>query len=262
MFLKNVVVEKNEKIISSHFIMSFKDNEIAASVKKGQFVELKINDGISNLLRKPISIHDLYENEVSLLYKVVGKGTKALSKYRQGEKLSILGPLGNGFPNIAEDKEVLLVAGGIGFAPFSLVMREIKNWKLFYGFRDSSEYLLENATSNIDYEDEEIFITTDNGSMGTKGFVTEKLEEYLKENSKEKVIFSCGPNIMMKRVAEIANKYNVPSYLSLEEYMGCGIGACAGCVAKIKDPDKPDGWEFKKVCKDGPVFRGDEIIWA
>ncbi|HEY85594.1 MAG TPA: dihydroorotate dehydrogenase electron transfer subunit [Chloroflexi bacterium] len=261
MFLKNIVVEKNKEVKSDHFIMSFKDKEIAEDVRKGQFVELKINDGLGNLLRKPISIHDVYENKVSLLYKVIGKGTKALSKYKKGEELSILGPLGNGFPNIADDKEILLVAGGIGFAPFSLIMREVKNWKLFYGFRDASEFLLEGATSDIHYENEQIFITTDNGSMGTKGFVTDKLEEYLRENSQNKIIFSCGPNIMMKKVAEIANQYNVVSYLSLEEYMGCGIGVCAGCVAKIKNPDKPDGWEFKKVCKDGPVFRGDEIIW-
>ena len=256
MFLKKVMVEKNEEIKSDYFIISFKDKEIAETIKKGQFVELRIS---GNLLRKPISIHDLYKNEISLLYKVIGKGTKALSKYQKDDKLDILGPLGNGFPNIADDKEVLLVAGGIGFAPFSLVMRKVKNWKLFYGFRDAAEFLLEGATPDIDYEN--VFITTDNGSMGRKGFVTEKLEEYLKENSKDKVIFSCGPNIMMKKVAEIANKYGVISYLSLEEYMGCGIGACVGCVAKIKNSAKPDGWEFKKVCKDGPVFRGDEILW-
>lgn len=104
-------------------------------------------------------------------------------------------------------------------------------------------------------------VTTDNGSYGEKGFVTAKVEEYLKADRSNKVIFACGPEIMMKKVQEIAVKYGVESYLSLEEYMGCGIGACVGCVKKIKNSEKPNGWEYKKVCKDGPIFKGEEVIW-
>ncbi len=258
LYLKDVLILKNEKLSEEIYKLTFKDKEISQKSKMGQFLEIKAGQGIDNLLRKPISINNVIEDEITLLYKVVGNGTEKLSKYKKDDKISVLGPLGNGFPEI-ENKEVLLVAGGIGYGPFSYVMQKIKDWKLFYGVRDKKELVLDEY---MRYEKEgKAILLTDNGSYGKKGYITVELEEYLKSNKKDKVIFCCGPEIMMKKVSEIANMYSVPAYLSLETYMGCGIGACLGCAQKIKNKNREKGWEYKKVCKDGPVFKADEVIW-
>ncbi len=261
MFLKDVTILQNVEIKKDNYMLSFEDEDMARKIKMGQFLEIKVGEGIDNLLRKPISINDVVEDKIVLLYRVVGKGTKALSRYRAGDILNVLGPLGNSFPEISDEQEVLIVAGGIGCGPFSLVMRTVKNWKLFYGCRDKCEILLEDAVNN---HQERVFVATDNGSYGRHGFITDELEEYLEVNRLEltnKVIFTCGPEIMMKKVTNIAEKYNIEAYVSLEEYMGCGIGACVGCIQKIKSPEKEEGWEYKKVCKDGPIFKGSEVIW-
>lgn len=258
MYLKNVLILENEKLSEEIFRLTFKNEEIAKKSKMGQFLEIKAGDGIDNLLRKPISINNVIGDEVTLLYKVVGSGTKKLSMYTKNDKISILGPLGNGFPEV-KNKEVLLVAGGIGYGPFSYVMQQLEKWKLFYGVRDKSELVLDEY---MEYEEQgKAILVTDNGSYGKKGYVTNELEEYLKNGTEDKVIFCCGPEIMMKKVSEIAKKYSIVAYLSLETYMGCGIGACVGCAQKIKNNNKGKGWEYKKVCKDGPVFTADEVIW-
>lgn len=259
MFLKDVIIEENMELKPGNFLLSFRDSEIAGESKIGQFLELKAGSGNDNLLRKPISINDVEGDLVTIIYRVVGKGTDRLSQYKKGDKFSVLGPLGNSFP-VIKDKEVLIVAGGIGCGPFSYVMRTLPNWKIFYGIKDACEFLLEDELKAHE-KSGKAFITTDNGSYGDKGFVTQKLENYIKENGTDKVIFACGPEVMMKAVGDIAVKYSMEAYLSLEEYMGCGIGACVGCVKKIKNPSKKDGWEYKKVCKDGPIFRADEVIW-
>lgn len=261
MFIKELKIINNVEIKNNNFLMSFKDKEIAENAKIGQFVEIKAGTGIDSLIRKPISIDRVEGDEIFLVYKVVGKGTTAMSKMSSGDKISVIGPLGKGFPEDVGDKEVLMVAGGIGIGPFPYVIDKMKNWKLFYGFRDYSEFVLEQELKQYEMEGK-AFFTTNDGSYGRKGFVTEVLEEYLIKNGVEnKVIFCCGPDVMMKRVCEIASKYKVESHISMEDYMGCGIGICVGCVRKIRNPEKPGGWEHKKVCKDGPVFRGEDIIW-
>lgn len=257
MYFKDVLIVENKEIKPDNYKIVFVDKEMAKATQMGQFVEIKVGEGIENLLRKPISINDVEGEKITLLYRAVGKGTKSLADYKSGDKISIIGPLGAGFPEI-ENKEVLIVAGGIGCGPFNLVMRKIKNWKLFYGCRDKCEFLLDDIL--FEHKDR-VFVSTDNGTMGKKGFVTSDLENYLKIDSENKVVFSCGPEVMMEAVQKICDKYNVESYLSLEAYMGCGIGVCNGCAKKIKNPDKENGWEMKKVCKDGPVFKGSEIIW-
>ena len=134
------------------------------------------------------------------------------------------------------------------------------NWKLFYGVRDESQLLLQDEIAGLEKAGQ-AFVATDNGSYGAKGFVTDLLDAYLTKDAANKVIFCCGPNPMMKRVCEVAAKHGVESYISMEDYMGCGIGICVGCVRKIRDASKPEGWDHKKVCKDGPVFKGEDILW-
>ena len=267
MHLKDVKILENKKLTKGIYKMVFKSPEIASQACEGQFLEIKVTQGISNLLRKPISINNIKGDKVSIIYKVIGKGTQKLSQFKKGEKINILGPLGNGFPKLDKNKlknkktELILVAGGIGYAPFSYIMDKYKNWKLFYGSKTKEELLLD------DYRErgtsENLIITTDDGSYGKKGYITEELKLYLEKNKGQKnmIIFVCGPEIMMKKISMITCKYKVSAYLSLETYMGCGIGACVGCVQKIKNSEKEDGWEHKKVCQDGPVFKASEVIW-
>ncbi|MGM0509033.1 MAG: dihydroorotate dehydrogenase electron transfer subunit [Fusobacteriota bacterium] len=267
MHLKDVEILENQKVAKGIYKLTFKSPEIANEASEGQFLEIKVAQGISNLLRKPISINNIKGNKVSIIYKVIGKGTQKLAKFKKGEKLNVLGPLGNGFPSLNKDelknkkKELLLVAGGIGYAPFSYIMDKYENWKLFYGSKNKKELLLDDYNKRGNSEN--LIITTDDGSFGKKGYITEELKSYLEKNKdkKEIIIFVCGPEIMMKKIAMITCKYNVLAYLSLETYMGCGIGACVGCVQKIKNEEKKNGWEHKKVCQDGPVFKASEVIW-
>lgn len=263
MFIKNLTVSCNVEIKNNNFLLSFRDKEMAENAKMGQFVEIKAGTGIDSLIRKPISIDRVEGDEIFLVYKVVGKGTLAMSKMAAGEPINVIGPLGTGFPEevAMSGKEILMVAGGIGIGPFPFVIDKAPNWKLFYGFRDYNEFVLEEELKSYEREGK-AFLATNDGSYGKKGFVTDMLTEYLDRNGVEnKVIFCCGPDVMMRKVCEIADKYKIESYISMEDYMGCGIGICVGCVRKIKNPEKPGGWEHKKVCKDGPVFKGEEIIW-
>ncbi|BDU49650.1 dihydroorotate dehydrogenase electron transfer subunit [Haliovirga abyssi] len=259
MRLEDIIIKENKKVAHDTYLLSFVSSDMAKEILPGQFLEIKVGEGLNNLLRLPISIHDVIDDTIYMLYKVIGNGTKDLTEYKTGAKISALGPLGNGFPKLEGEKEVLLVAGGIGYGPFPLVIRNNNNYKLFYGVSTKNE-IAKDTTFKL--ENDKVNVATVDGSEGHKGFVTDILEEYiLKNGEKDKIIFSCGPEIMMKKVAQIANKYNIESYLSLEEYMACGIGACVGCVKKIKNSEKKEGWEYKKVCKDGPIFKGDEVIW-
>ena len=259
MFLKDLKVKSNVEISKDNYLMTFSSKEIAENSKIGQFLEIKLKDGKGSLLRKPISINNVNEDEITILYKVVGKGTKAMSECKDGEEISVLGPLGNGFPEI-EDKELLLVAGGIGYGPFTYIMRKFDDFKLFFGFREEGDFVYREEVEEL-IKSGKAFVTTNDGSCGRKGFITEELDEYLAKDSKNKVILTCGPTVMMKAVRDVADKYGVETFISLEEYMGCGIGACVGCAQKIKSPEKKEGWEYKKVCVDGPVFKGSDILW-
>lgn len=260
MFQKDVPIVENVESKPHNFLMTFQDAEIAAKSRVGQFLQFKAG-GLENMLRIPISIARVVGDRVSILYHVVGNGTDVMSKLRVGDSINVLGPLGNGFPqDISADKEILFVAGGIGFGPFPYAMDRCSNWKLFYGVRNEAQLLLQDEIAALE-EAGKAFVATDDGSYGTQGFVTDLLDAYLAKDSRNKVIFCCGPNPMMKRVCEVAAKHGVESHISMEDYMGCGIGICVGCVRKIRDASKPDGWEHKKVCKDGPVFKGEDILW-
>lgn len=260
MLIKDAPITENVEIKPHNFLMTFQDAEMAAKCRVGQFLEIKAG-GIENMLRVPISIARVQGDLISILYHVVGNGTDVMSRMRVGETVNVLGPLGNGFPlDVIGDREVLFVAGGIGFGPFPFAMDSLSNWKLFYGIRDEAQLLLQDEITELE-KTGKAFIATDNGSYGTKGYVTDLLDAYLSKDANNKVIFCCGPNPMMKRVCEVAAKHGVESHISMEDYMGCGIGICVGCVRKIRDDSKPNGWDHKKVCKDGPVFKGEDILW-
>jgi dihydroorotate dehydrogenase electron transfer subunit len=202
------------------------------------------------------------------LYKVVGEGTTLLSKMKASEALDILGPLGNEFDVDEKLKLAILVAGGYGVAPMvslceAIVNKNLGNAKNIYvllGARSKDFVLCEDSFKELGVE---VRIATDDGSYGTHGLVTDLLTNLLKDAKirpilKETRAYSCGPTPMLKAVAGIAHKYGISSQASLESHMGCGVGACLCCVTKVKTKA---GCTYKRVCKDGPIFDTEEIIW-
>lgn len=245
-----VEIKETQHLNSLYFVHTVHLGSLAADIKPGQFFELKNPAFTHPMLRKPISVYDVQDETVSFMIKRLGKGTEQLSLLTKGDKIDILGPLGNFFP-IIDGENALLVSGGIGYPPLFFLKKYLeKAGKQIYWLHGGR------TREDIFPADE---IRTDDGSMGRPGFVTDGLIEYLYE-SKPDVIYACGPKAMLKACAEINFKHGIPLYVSLEEYMACGIGVCHGCAVKVKS-DSPIGVDYKTVCKDGPVFDTREIVW-
>ena len=227
--------------------------EIAGIASSGQFLHILCGE---LMLRRPISICEILKDEgkVRIVFEVKGQGTKWLSERRAGESINILGPLGNGFEYF-EGKKAVFVGGGIGVMPLlDIAKKYAENSHVILGFRSKSNVILED---DYNHSGASIEIATDDGSYGRRGFVTACLADYIKENSCD-VIYACGPAVMLKAVADISKQSGIECYISLEERMGCGIGACLVCACKTRDEA---GEHHKHVCKDGPVFNAQEIVF-
>jgi len=243
---------------------------IAQTAKPGQFVAIQVQDStISSfdpLLRRPISLAGISSelDEITLLYRIQGRGTEILSRAKCGEKLSVMGPLGKGF-SLPEEGELWLIAGGIGIFPlYPLAQSALAQGltvRLFWGGENQS--FLESA--GLAYWQAlgiPIHLSTLDGSLGQKGLVTVQVKELFEKHTtsggKLKVA-TCGPKKMMQAVTDLCLDYKVPVEVSLEEHMGCAVGACLGCVVTLTDG--AGTLIHKKVCQDGPVFRGEEVVW-
>jgi dihydroorotate dehydrogenase electron transfer subunit len=241
-------------------------------VVPGQFIMLKVTKGYDPLLRRPFGIYGLVNPRagshgkagaiLEIVYKVVGKGTTIMSSLAPGEKLDIMAPIGNGFPDIKEDQELVMVAGGIGIAPFKLLAARYPDSVLLFGAKEAAESVLVNEIKELGIR---VKVATQDGSRGTKGLVTDLMPDVLNRKS---VVFACGPLGMLKAVSNLSHENRVPCFVSLERAMACGVGACLGCAVKTKSPDhgtrRDEGVTFanlKMVCSDGPVFDGELIDW-
>ena len=244
-------VISNIELMPEHRLICVEAPDIVAAAKAGQFVTVRCGERL--ILRRPLSVHKLNSSKyLYLLFKIVGKGTIWLSQRRKGEKLDLLGPLGNGFSIEPASNKLLLVAGGIGIAPLTLLAQqsisEGRSVKLLSGARAKKElYPKKNLPGGV-----ETIITTEDGSDGEKGKVTDILPRYVDWADQ---IYACGPTAMYKTIADQSKKWRnkKPVQVSLEVRMGCGIGACFGCSIKTKKG-------MKQVCHDGPVFKLDEVI--
>jgi dihydroorotate dehydrogenase electron transfer subunit len=244
-----------------YFLFALKSPSIATQAQPGQFLMVKVSDGHPYpLLRRPLSIHSRDKKMIEVFFKVAGTGTALLAQKKVGESLDILGPLGKGFrlDESLKGKKLFAVGGGRGIAPLYFLVQELRSLgvsiKIFYGGQTHEDLPLrekfEKSGINTAY-------STDDGSFGFKGFVTGLLEADLRKMVPDK-IYACGPEAMLEKIAQISKKRNIPAEFSLESLMGCGFGACWGCVKRIKKGEK-EGWV--KVCEEGPVFSADEIIW-
>lgn len=239
-----------ENITANIYDMVLECPQIASQAKAGQFVEVYTNSK-EHLLARPISICEIKGNGLRLVFQVVGKGTEMFSNLKKGDSVKLLGPCGNGY-NLKKDKTALLVGGGIGVPPLLEAVKQLGGGTVVLASRNKELSILK---EDFEKAGAKIFVATDDGSLGFKGNAVELLRT---EGLTADVIYSCGPKIMLKFLTDYAIEKNMECQVSMEERMACGIGACVGCVVKIKNGDD---WEHKKVCKDGPVFEGREVLF-
>ena len=228
--------------------------QIAAAAQCGQFVHIACGEG--NLLRRPISICEAGEGRLRIVFQVKGSGTEWLADRKEGDTLDVLGPLGHGFDTAALGARPVLIGGGIGVPPMLQAAKCAKAAgaapRAVLGFRNKGAVILEEDFRAVC----ETFVTTDDGSYARHGFVTDVLQELVADATG---VAACGPKPMLKAIAAIAKQAGLPCQVSMEERMGCGIGACLVCACALKAENGET--RYGHVCKDGPVFNAEEVEW-
>ena len=255
---------ENIEVAPDHYRMEIEAPFVPERALPGQFVMLKVTDGLAPVLRRPFGIYTVNKGRGSfeIIYRVVGEGTRLLSEMADGATIDVLGPLGNGFDLGLAGEQPLIIAGGVGVPPlFSLAKALVDRAEkpvVIIGGRTADDLLSIDAFKEIGIEP---LLATENGSAGHRGYVTAIMEERLGEGSTPSAVYSCGPTPMLKRVGEIAIAKGIPCELSLEAVMACGFGVCLGCVIKTRPSGGGSGYDFSRVCCEGPVFDAKEIVW-
>lgn len=257
---ENATVVLQKQLGDGIFDLTLEAKAIANEAKAGQFVSVYSNDP-SKLLPRPISLcgFDKEKGTIRLVYRVTGEGTgtEEFSKLKEGDTVRLIGPLGNGF-TVIPDKKAFLIGGGIGVPPMLQLAKEIVREQtapiqVVMGYRDDNTFLLDEFK-----EQAESFVSSDNGAVGTKGTVVDAI----KENGLEaEVIYACGPMPMLRALKDYADENNMECFVSMEERMACGIGACLACVCNSKEKDEHTNVNNKRICKEGPVFNARDVEW-
>ena len=248
---ENAVVISQEMLADGIFSMWLR-TEASQMAVPGQFISMYTNDG-TKLLPRPISICEIDKEEGALrvVYRVTGEntGTKQFSECKPGDTIPVIGPLGNGFPlEKAEGKKAFLMGGGIGVPPILELAKQLNaaEKQIVMGYRDANTFLKEQFEANGT-----VYVSTEDGSVGTKGNVMDAIRE---NGLTADIIYACGPTPMLRAIKNFAEENGIECYISLEEKMACGIGACLACVCKSKEKDHHTNVHNKRICKDGPVF--------
>jgi dihydroorotate dehydrogenase electron transfer subunit len=256
----SATVLKNELLSGITYEIKLKAPQIAKSTKPGQFVMLSTHpEGTPEydpLNRRPFAVGDVNGDEISIFYDVVGRGTEKISRIKPGEVVKVLGPLGEGTFPIFEDKQAVVVAGGIGASGVSLLVRKLKELKIptvvLYGAKSFEFLSMRYWYSKIEGETVKVVFYTDDGSFGIKGFPVQDLDKYI-DNPQRWVIYACGPKPLLRFLKNYSSQRKVETYLSLDRRMACGWGVCLGCVVKTAEG-------FERVCKEGPVFEASKLV--
>lgn len=264
-FQTKAKILRQARIKGSYWHCEISAARIADKAMPGQFVNIKVSATDDPLLRRPLSIHGVSAGKISILYEVVGRATEILSGRKSGELLDIIGPLGKGFDFKERTKKPILVCGGMGVAPLAFLAERLKGIgskkgkgriPVLLGAKTKDQLLCEDKFKRWGYD---VRTSTDDGSAGFKGRITDLLKKLLEENRKtgrpDSLIYACGPQAMLKNVAFLSRQYRLSAQLSLEEHMACGIGACCGCALRGKEGNL-------KVCNDGPVFDAERLVWG
>lgn len=241
-------ITENTQIDKYHFLLQLAPLEQTPEPRPGQFYMVGCADGYDPLLKRPFSVFSAKDGTISLLYRLKGKGTSLLSKKKPGDVLDVVGPLGNHYPLPLKDT-ALVVAGGMGIASVYPLIEKLRvRAHVIYGARSAEELLF---VEEIRAMAAEVAICTDDGTYGHRGTVVNLLKDVSFEG---RVLYACGPEVMLRAIAELSKEKNFSGYISLEERMACGVGACLGCAVKTLHG-------YKRVCKEGPVFAIGEIAW-
>lgn len=244
------IVDFHEPIASDVYSLYLKVGDMAKEAVPGQFVAVYCNEG-SRLLPRPISICEAFpeKGEIRLVYRIVGEGTEELSKLHAGAKVTVMGPLGNGYTLL--EQKAILIAGGIGIPPMLELAKQLTCEKtIVLGYRD--EIFLKEEFEPYG----RVVVASEDGKHGTKGNV---LDAIVAEQVVGEAIYSCGPTPMLRAIKEYGFRHGMTTQISLEEKMACGIGACLACVCQSKDVDEHSHVHNKRICKDGPVFYAEEV---
>lgn len=266
---RTVEIIENVCLARDTYRVRFSCAEIAQAIVPGQFLMLRLADTNDPLIGRPLALYNVIGDMLDVVYLVKGKFTSRLKHARAGDRLSVWGPLGNGF-SAAPVEHLVMVAGGIGQTPFLVLAQEFLGQRVFgnrqippaqkvtlcYGAR-SADLLA--GVEDFERVGINVGIATDDGTRGHHGLVTDLLKQVLSEAPGSTRVVVCGPEPMMAAVSRIAEDYRVPCQVSLETPMACGIGICFTCVAKVRDAD--GSWDYKRTCVEGPVFDASQIEW-
>lgn len=270
MQFKSMVVS-NQEVSPGYYRIRLTAPRAILEAKPGQFAMVRVRDGVDPLLRRPFGIFDVgsftpeypdapRQYYFDILYKVVGKGTSILSALHFKDYVDVLGPLGTGFTPGGTGEENILVGGGFGLAPLYFLAKELVKTtplKVFIGGRRKEDVLCVTEFEQLGID---TYVATDDGTLGSRGLVTEVLEQHLCREGGKRVVLACGPEPMLKAVARLCENYGIRCQVSLEAAMACGVGACLGCVTKGHGHSENTP-SYRCVCKEGPVFDSTELLW-
>lgn len=248
-------IRENIPLNTNHNILTLRTPPDTPKPYPGQFYMLEVSKGSDPLLKRAFSLCSEVPGGFMILYRIRGKGTEILRDLKEGASVDMLGPLGTPYPPLRKDKVPVIIAGGIGIASvFSLIELHGQTAYVFYGARTKTDLLLIDRVKSLC---KEVYVSTDDGTEGEKGTIIPVLDGFLsgqRSPSEKFCIYACGPQPMLREVGKTALAREIETYVSLEEHMACGIGACLGCVVKTR-------FGYKRVCKEGPVFDAREFAW-
>lgn len=258
MKLEAAPVIEHTAIRGGYKLLWLRAPSIAPRVKPGQFLHVLIPHLGESVLRRPFSVFRAEEDKCAILYKDVGRGTRTLSTLRAGETVSLIGPLGNAYPDLSPGNYPLLVAGGYGMAALYLVARRMPRQGIaFFGGRSVKDILCIPEFQELGWE---VRVSTEDGSLGHPGRVTDLIDHWLHHERQQHTpeLFACGPNGMLQAVAQRSRDHSLQAWISMDSNMGCGVGACLTCVIKVKDGND---WTWSRSCREGPVYDANHILW-
>lgn len=263
MLVENTIILSHRLIKGGYRLLTLKSRKIASMVLPGQFVHLRVPSLADAVLRRPFSVFRAQAGRLTILYKSIGKGTQAMESLRSGDEVNLLGPLGNGFPNMRKNRLPVLVAGGYGMAALYLAAKRARvKGIVFVGGKCADDILCADDFRRLGWN---VRVATEDGSAGQKGLVTRVLDAWLNKDLRGRIpeFFACGPNGLLKAVCNRVGRNGWDGWVSMDRHMGCGLGACLACVQKVRkrNADGKETWAWARVCTEGPVFACRDIVW-